>query len=133
MSPVRFPPPAAGVCFLDESHGVSGAAIEVLMEALDSGRYLPYGASTKRQIDSAILFATNRSCEHLQNPVNLDEFTRVGAATVSVPELYKREEDMIAVMAATLARLGTNRTTWTPADRHQQRRLDAGARMPPAR
>lgn len=102
-----------GTCFLDESHGVSGAVIEVLMEALDGGQYLPYGASTKRQIDCAILFATNRSWEHLQNSVNLDEFTRMGAAVLQVPELHKREEDMIAVLSATLARLGSQCTTWT--------------------
>lgn len=108
-----FSSAADGTCFLDESHGVSGAVIEVLMEALDGGQYLPYGASTKRQIDCAILFATNRSWEHLQNSVNLDEFTRMGAAVLQVPELHKREEDQIAVLATVLAKLGANCTTWT--------------------
>ena len=103
-----------GVTFLDESHGVTGAVMEVLMEALDNGQYLPFGASAKQQLDCALLFATNRSWEHLQNAVNLDEFTRMGAAILQVPELSKREEDMIAVVATTLARLGAKCTTWTP-------------------
>ena len=104
-----------GVCFLDESHGVNGAVMEVLMEALDSNQYLPLGASSKRPLNCALLFATNRSWEHLQNSVNLDEFTRLGAATLEVPELMHREEDMIAVVAGTLARLAARCSTWTAA------------------
>ena len=103
-----------GVTFLDESHGVTGAVMEVLMEALDNGQYLPFGASSKQQLECALLFATNRSWEHLQNSVNLDEFTRMGASVLQVPELHKREEDMIAVVATALARLGSRCTTWTP-------------------
>ncbi|MDB5985282.1 MAG: hypothetical protein JWR16_335 [Nevskia sp.] len=104
-----------GVCFLDESHGINGGVMEVLMEALDSSQYLPFGASSKRPLTCALLFATNRSWEHLQNSVNLDEFTRLGAATLEVPELSHREEDMIAVIAGTLARLGARCSTWTAA------------------
>lgn len=103
-----------GVCFLDESHGVNGAVMEVLMEALDNNQYLPFGASSKRPLECALLFATNRSWTHLQNSVNLDEFTRLGASTIQVPELTHREEDMIAVIAGTLARLGARCSTWVP-------------------
>jgi transcriptional regulator with AAA-type ATPase domain len=101
-----------GVCFIDESHGVTGPVMEVLMEALDNGQYLPYGASAKQPINCAIIFASNRSWEHLQNAVNLDEFTRMGAAILEVPELHKREEDMIAIVATTLARLGAKCSSW---------------------
>ncbi|ROH91040.1 hypothetical protein ED208_08715 [Stagnimonas aquatica] len=101
-----------GVCFLDEAHGVTGAVMETLMEALDNGQYLPFGASAKQSLDCALLFATNRSWEHLRNSVNIDEFTRLGAATISVPELHRREEDMIAVVAANLAKLGSRCTSW---------------------
>eukprot|EP00456_Euglypha_rotunda_P053703 TRINITY_DN4336_c0_g1_i5.p3 TRINITY_DN4336_c0_g1~~TRINITY_DN4336_c0_g1_i5.p3 ORF type:complete len:159 (-),score=42.90 TRINITY_DN4336_c0_g1_i5:181-657(-) len=86
--------------------------MEVLMEALDNGQYLPYGASAKQPIHCAILFASNRSWETLQNSVNLDEFTRMGAAILEVPEMHKREEDMIAVLATTLARLGAKCGSW---------------------
>ncbi|HSW15181.1 MAG TPA: sigma 54-interacting transcriptional regulator, partial [Solimonas sp.] len=102
-----------GVTFIDESHDISGPVMEVLMEALDSSQYLPYGATTKRQIDCAVLFATNRSWTYLQNAVNLDEFTRMGAAVLQVPELSDREEDMIAIMATMLNKLGAKCTTWT--------------------
>jgi len=102
-----------GVCFIDESHGVTGPVMEVLMEALDNGQYLPFGASAKQPIHCAIVFASNRSWEHLQNAVNLDEFTRMGAAILEVPELNKREEDMIAVAATTLAKMGAKCGSWT--------------------
>lgn len=102
-----------GVCFIDESHGITGPVMEVLMEAFDNGQYLPFGASAKQSLECAIVFATNRSWETLQNSVNIDEFTRIGAATLSVPELHKREEDMIAVVATTLAKMAERCTTWT--------------------
>jgi len=105
-----------GVCFLDESHQISGAVMEVLMEALDNGQYLPYGASAKQPLDSALLFASNRSWSQLQAAVNLDEFTRLGAAVIQVPPLAEREEDMIAVAATTLARLATRCRSWMPPE-----------------
>jgi len=103
-----------GVCFIDESHGITGPVMEVLMEAFDSGQYLPFGASAKQPLECAIVFATNRSWQQLQSSVNIDEFTRLGASTVIVPELHTREEDMIAVVATTLARLSSRCTTWEP-------------------
>jgi DNA-binding NtrC family response regulator len=101
-----------GVCFMDESHEIAGAVMEVLMEVLDQGQYMPYGASAKRQMECALLYATNRSWTHLQSGVNLDEFTRLGASRLEVPELYRREEDMIAVVAGALARLAAPCTDW---------------------
>lgn len=103
-----------GVCFLDESHGVVGPVMEVLMEALDNGQYLPFGAAAKQKLDCALLFATNRGWQHLMDSVNIDEFTRLGAATLQVPELAQREEDLIAVAATTLARLSDGVTSWKP-------------------
>ncbi len=101
-----------GVCFLDESHGVMGPVMEVLMEALDNSQYLPFGAAAKQKLDCALLFATNRGWKHLMESVNIDEFTRLGAATLNVPELADREEDMIAITATMLAKLAAACTSW---------------------
>lgn len=101
-----------GVCFLDESHGITGAVMEVLMEALDNGQYLPFGASAKQQLECALLFASNRSWTTLQNSVNIDEFTRIGAATLTVPPLNRREEEMISVVATLLAKLAAGCGSW---------------------
>jgi transcriptional regulator with AAA-type ATPase domain len=101
-----------GVCFLDESHGVSGVVMQVLMEVLDTGQYLPYGGTNKRKLDCAVLFASNRSWEHLRNLINLDEHARLGAHIVGVTDLKEREEDLVAVMSATLASFKRGCTTW---------------------
>lgn len=101
-----------GVCFLDESHGVSGVVMQVLMEVLDTGQYLPYGGTNKRKLECAVLFASNRSWDHLRNLINLDEHARLGAHIIGVPDLKVREEDLIAVMSATLANFKRGCTTW---------------------
>nr|WP_281272985.1 sigma 54-interacting transcriptional regulator [Salinisphaera halophila] len=101
-----------GVCFLDESHGVSGSVMEVLMEALDSNQYLPYGASAKRPLDCAVVFASNRSWDTLIASVNMDEHARLGAMILHLPDLAVRREDLIAVLATTLDGMRRRATTW---------------------
>lgn len=101
-----------GVCFLDESHGVTGVVMQVLMEALDSGQYLPYGATAKRLVECAVIFASNRSWETLRSMIHLDEHARLGAMIVKIPDLRKREEDLVAVLAVLLANFSKQCTTW---------------------
>lgn len=103
-----------GVCFLDESHGVYGSVKEVLMEALDAGQYLPYGASAKRPLECAIVFASNRHWAHLLSQVNLDEHARMGAVMLNLADLAERPEDLIAVLADTLSQLARRSTSWQP-------------------
>lgn len=119
-----------GVCFLDESHGVSGVVMQVLMEVLDTGQYLPYGGTSKRKLESAVLFASNRSWDHLRNLINLDEHARLGATLVGVPDLKQREEDLIAVMAGTLANFKRGCTTWHAPIGLTDRAWDALRRCP---
>jgi transcriptional regulator with AAA-type ATPase domain len=101
-----------GVCFLDESHGVTGVVMQVLMEALDSGQYLPFGATAKRRVECSVIFASNRSWDALREMMHLDEHARLGATIVSISDLRKREEDLIAQAAAILASFAKNCTTW---------------------
>lgn len=101
-----------GVCFLDESHGVSGSVMEVLMEALDSGQYLPYGASAKQPLNSAVVFASNRTWDTLIASINLDEHARLGAMVMHLHDLAARREDLIAVLAVTLHRMREKSTSW---------------------
>ena len=101
-----------GVCFLDESHGVSGSVMEVLMEALDSGQYLPYGASAKRPLECALVFASNRNWETLISAVNMDEHARLAAQVLHLPDLAVRREDLVAVLAVTLDNMRRRATTW---------------------
>lgn len=101
-----------GVAFLDESHGVTGVVMQVLMEVLDSGQFLPFGATKKRALQCAVVFASNRSWETLRSLVNLDEHARLGATIVEITDLATRKEDMIAVLATTLARFSKQCTSW---------------------
>ena len=101
-----------GVAFLDESHGVTGVVIQVLMEVLDSGQFLPFGATKKRTLECAVIFASNRSWEALRDLMNLDEHARLGATIVKITALASREEDMIAVVATCLARFSRQCTSW---------------------
>lgn len=101
-----------GVCFLDESHGVSGDVMDVLIEALDSGQYLPFGASAKRPLDCGVVFASNRTWEQLVQQVNLDEHARLAAVILNLADLAARPEDLIAVAADTLARMAAKSTSW---------------------
>lgn len=103
-----------GVCFLDESHGVSGSVMEVLMEALDSGQYLPYGASAKQPLNCAVVFASNRNWDTLIGSINIDEHARLGAMIMHLADLSVRQEDLVAVLAATLHRMRKQSVTWTP-------------------
>ena len=105
-----------GVCFLDESHGVTEVVMEVLMEVLDSGQFLPFGATNKRSLQCAVVFASNRSWQAIRDLVNLDELARLGATIIEIPNLTSREEDMIAVVADFLAKISKQCSTWNRID-----------------
>ncbi len=103
-----------GVCFLDESHGVTGVVMQVLMEVLDSNQYYPFGATAKRLLECAVIFASNRSWETLRDQINLDEHARLGATLIQIEDLSERPEDLVAVLAAMFAKFKKQCTTWTP-------------------
>lgn len=101
-----------GVCFLDESHGMTGVVMQVLMEVLDSGQFLPFGATAKRPLECAVLFASNRSWEAIRSQIHLDEYARLGATLLPINDLISRPEDLIAVAATTLAKFAAQVSTW---------------------
>ena len=105
-----------GVTFLDESHGATGTVMQVLMEALDSGQYLPFGATKKRLLTCAVVFASNRSWEQLREEINLDEHARLGATIVPVFDLSSRPEDLAVGTAIALARFKSKCRTWNCPD-----------------
>ncbi|MCB0344469.1 MAG: sigma 54-interacting transcriptional regulator [Bdellovibrionales bacterium] len=103
-----------GVCFLDESHGVTGVVMQVLMEVLDSNQYYPFGATAKRLLECAVIFASNRSWESLRDQINLDEHARLGATLIEIEDLSCRPEDLVAVLSAMFAKFEKQCTTWQP-------------------
>lgn len=117
-----------GVCFLDESHGVSGVVMQILMEVLESEQFLPYGATKKRPLKCAVIFASNRSWDTLRKNIHFDEHARLGASVVEIPRLSRRPEDLIAVAATTLSKLGSRFSSWSQptgfSDKAWQRIID---------
>lgn len=103
-----------GVCFLDESHGVTGVVMQILMECLENNQFLPFGATKKRALDCAVVFASNRSWDTLRAMINLDEHARLGATIVKIPDLAVRLEDTIAVTSTVLSKFAGQCTTWKP-------------------
>lgn len=101
-----------GVCFLDESHGVTGSVMQVLMEALDSGQFMPFGATQKRLLQCGVVFASNRSWEKLRAMIHLDEHARLGATIIEIPDLRYRLEDLIAVTSAALYKFSKRCSNW---------------------
>jgi len=101
-----------GVCFLDESHGATGSVMQVLMEVLENAQFLPFGATSKRPLDCAVLFASNRSWETLRGLMHIDEHARLGATIIEISDLKHRREDLVAVAAITLAKMATKFKTW---------------------
>lgn len=101
-----------GVCFLDESHGATGSVMQVLMEVLENAQFLPFGATSKRPLDCAVLFASNRSWETLRGLMHIDEHARLGATIIEISDLKYRTEDLVAVAAVTLAKMAGKFKTW---------------------
>ena len=82
--------------------------------AADSGQYLPFGATAKRFVECSVIFASNRSWEALREMMHLDEHARLGATIVSIADLRRREEDLIAQAAAIFASFARSCTSWQP-------------------
>jgi hypothetical protein len=101
-----------GVCFLDESHGATGSVMQVLMEVLENSQFLPFGATSKRPVECAVLFASNRSWETLRGLMHIDEHARLGATIIEISDLKYRREDLIGVLAVTLAKMAGKFKTW---------------------
>ena len=101
-----------GVTFLDESHGATGSVMQVMMEVLENSQFLPFGATSKRPLECAVLFASNRSWETLRGLMHIDEHARLGATIIEISDLKFRREDLVAVAAVTLAKMAGKFKTW---------------------
>ena len=104
--------------------------MQVLMEVLDSGQYLPYGATKKRMLQCAVIMASNRSWEALRNQMHLDEYARLGTTVAHIQDLSVRREDLIAVLSTSLAGFAEKCTTWTPPEGLTPEAWDAVAGCP---
>ena len=86
--------------------------MQALMEALDSGQYLPFGATKKRRLGCGLVFASNRSWQTLMDSVDLDEHTRLAASILELPALRERPVDIAICSALSLAKHKELTTKW---------------------
>jgi len=83
-----------GTLFLDETGELDDAAQAVLLRVLESGTYYPLGSPSPRETDARWILATTRP-ERLR-----PELQYRCAATIRIPPLRERPEDIVPAFAA---------------------------------
>ena len=88
-----------GTLFLDEIGDMPAATQATLLRVLESGELRPVGRDDVRQIDVRIVAATNASLDDLveRGLFRRDLFYRLNGASVTLPPLREREEDIRAL------------------------------------
>jgi two-component system, NtrC family, response regulator AtoC len=86
-----------GTLFLDEIGELSAQAQAKLLRAVESKRISRLGSSEEREIDVRLVAATNRSLESeiKTGRFRQDLFFRLSAATVTIPPLRQRPQDLL--------------------------------------
>ncbi|TMA22007.1 MAG: sigma-54-dependent Fis family transcriptional regulator [Deltaproteobacteria bacterium] len=86
-----------GTLFLDEVGELSAQAQAKLLRAVESKRISRLGSSEEREIDVRLVAATNRSLESeiKTGRFRQDLFFRLSAATVAIPPLRQRPQDLL--------------------------------------
>ena len=108
-----------GTLFLDEISDAHPELQTMLLRVLQTGKYLPVGASTPRRIDFRIIAATNKDlASQVEQGKFLDPlYQRLTGYAVSVPSLMDRREDIgrlfYAFALQSLEDLGL--PTWVPS------------------
>lgn len=95
-----------GTLFLDEVGDLDLAAQPKLLRFLESGEILPVGEVKARRVNVRVVAATNANLEELtvQGRFRADLYYRIGVATLSLPALRERKDEIPALAALFLAR-----------------------------
>ncbi|GHH01130.1 sigma-54 dependent transcriptional regulator [Comamonas sp. JC664] len=97
-----------GTLFLDEVGELSLEVQAKLLQALETGRVRPLGASTETPVRARVLAATNRPLETLlrEGRFRADLYYRLNVIRIEVPPLRERREDILPLVDFFLGRLG---------------------------
>jgi transcriptional regulator with PAS, ATPase and Fis domain len=102
----RIEQAAGGTLFLDEVADLPIALHTKLLRVLQEREYYSVGGGTLRRADVHIVAATNRAGEDLRGGhMRADLYFRLSQATVNLPPLRDRLDDLPALCAAFLAQL----------------------------
>lgn len=85
-----------GTLFLDEVGELSPTMQVKLLRVIETGEYMPVGASTSLTADVRVIAATNRNVEELcrQGKLREDFYYRIRVIPITVPPLRDRREDL---------------------------------------
>lgn len=97
-----------GVVFFDEIGELPPELQPKLLRFLDSGDVFPVGADRPTRADVLVVAATNRSLERMvaEGTFRRDLFARLAVATLELPPLRERIEDLFAIACAFALRRG---------------------------
>jgi transcriptional regulator with GAF, ATPase, and Fis domain len=86
-----------GTIFMDEIGNLSYQGQSKLLKVLDGGWYSPVGSCQHIDIDSRMVFATNKPVEYLTDITHFhtDLYYRISGETVTIPPLRERIEDVV--------------------------------------
>ena len=96
-----------GTLFLDEIAEIRPAGQVKLLRVLEEKRVTPLGSSESIPVDTRILTATNCSLSEKikQRQLRIDFLFRINTATITVPPLRKRREDILPLSEHFLKRM----------------------------
>lgn len=95
-----------GTVFLDEIGELPPGAQAKLLRVLETGEYQALGSVRPRRSDVRVIAATNRDlwAESQKGSFRVDLFWRLSAATIHIPPLRERREDIPALVDHFIAR-----------------------------
>ena len=90
-----------GTIFLDEIGEMSAATQVKLLRVLESGEFMRVGSTDERKTDVRVIAATNRDLEQAvaEGGFRHDLFYRLNSATILIPPLRERREDIQLLFA----------------------------------
>ncbi len=114
-----------GTLFLDEVAELPLELQAKLLRVLDSGSYVPVGSARTKRVDVRLICATHRDLRSLVHEGHFREdlYYRIAGARVVVPALRHRPEDIGALAAHFVRRLGVDEALKLSADALQTLRL----------
>ena len=97
----------SGTLFLDEIGDLPAGGQARMLQFLDEGTIRRFGSAERRRVDVRLIAATHRHLEQMteNGQFRADLFSRLAPATLRVPPLRERDEDVIAIAHAILERL----------------------------
>src|SRR5262249_27322330 len=99
-----------GTLFLDEIGDLSKALQAKLLQLLQDGQFSPIDGETIEEVDARMISATSQNLEEAMKigDFRTDLFYRINVASIDLPPLRERKEDIPTLVEYFLERCATN-------------------------